>query len=101
MKRTGGVRVEDAAGVRGAGSGRGRGWGQRGPRRVWGRRRGFRLALGDAAVADFPWLLLQGRGMSHGTWPWIRGTNTWGLERVAVLLGKSWRRLDISWLYLQ
>lgn len=101
MKRTGGIRVEHAAGVCGAGSGRSRGRGQRGAGGVWGRCCGFRLALGDAAVADFPWLLLQGCGMSHGTWPWIRGTNTRGLEGVAVLLGKSWRRLDISWLYLQ
>lgn len=87
MEGAGGVRVEDAAGVGGAGSGGGGGRGQRGPRRVGRRRRRFRLALGDAAVADFPGLLLQGRGMPHGTWPWIRGTNTRGLERVAVLLG--------------
>lgn len=94
MKRAGGVRVEDAAGVGGAGSGRGGRGGQRGAGRVRGRRRGFRLALRDAAVADFPWLLLQGRGMSHGTWPWIRGTNTRGLERVAVLLGLKRQKIS-------
>lgn len=110
MERTGGIRVEHAAGVCGAGSGRSRGRGQRGAGGVWGRGCGFRLALRDAAVADFPWLLLQGCGMPHGTWPWIRGTNTRGLEGVAVLLGlkrqkistkikRPWDHLNVA-LYL-
>lgn len=87
MEGAAGVGVEDAAGVGGAGGGRGGRRRQRRARGVGGGRRGLGLALGDAAVADLPGLLLQGRGVPHGARPWVGGPDARGLQGVAVLLG--------------
>lgn len=92
MKRTGRIWVKYTAGICCARSSRSRGWGQRCSWRVWCRCCGFSLALWDATVTNFSWLLLQGCRVSHGTWPWIRWANTRGLERVAVLFGLKWQK---------
>lgn len=80
-------RVEHAAYVCGAGSGRGRGGSKGGAGGVGGGDSpSLGLAVRDAAITDLPGLVLQRRWVSHGAGPRRGGTDPWRLQRTRVLL---------------